>query len=82
MVQTELLYAQNQLITATRYLGLADPGEGPEGEALPGEVLRELVGAAEEPEAGGLAGHLRAAVVVRHFVVVEQGVAAPAENYT
>ena len=31
------------------------------------------------PEAGGLAGHLGAAVVVGHLVVVEQGVAAPAK---
>ena len=46
-----------------------------EGEAADG--ICEL-----PPEAGGLAGHLGAAVVVRHLVVVEQGVAAPAENYT
>ena len=61
-------------------LGFADPREGPEGEALTGEVLRELVGPLEKLEAGGLAGHLRAAVVVRDLVVVEEGVAAP-ERY-
>ena len=58
-------------------LGLADPRKGPEREPLPREVLGELVGAPEEPHAGGLAGHFGAAVVVGDLVVVEEGVAAP-----